>query len=158
MQRYYSTEPIEFEKEKDPKHEHGDDEKHYIAITLGIVFAAFIISPMTECLGPVLELNVSTFISKIVNDNLLWIFKGLLAAIPLAYILPGLAYIQMEPHSLFSREKLPAVGLVAFGILVTVAGAAILVPGLLGDCRTGFIMGYCNGDEIASNSTIISPT
>lgn len=90
--------------------------------------------------------------------KLIMIFKGLLAAIPLAYILPGLAYIQMEPHSLFSREKLPAVGLVAFGILVTVAGAAILVPGLLGDCRTGFVMGYCNGDEIASNSTIISPT
>lgn len=28
-------------------------------ITLIIVFVAFIISPMTECLGPVLELNVS---------------------------------------------------------------------------------------------------
>jgi len=38
-------------------------------------------------------------------------FQGLLAAIPLAYILPGLAYIQMEPHALLSREKLPALGL-----------------------------------------------
>lgn len=64
----------------------------------------------------------------------------------------------MEPHSLFSREKLPAVGLVAFGILVTVAGAAILLPGLLGDCRTGSVMGYCKGDEITSNFTTLSPT
>lgn len=28
-------------------------------ITLAIVLIAFLISPMTECLGPVLELNVS---------------------------------------------------------------------------------------------------
>lgn len=66
-----------------------------------------------------------------------------MAAIPLAYILPGLAYIQMEPHSLFSREKLPAVGLVVFGAIVTLAGAAVLLPSLGGDCRSNFVLDYC---------------
>jgi len=71
-------------------------------------------------------------------------FQGLLAAIPLAYILPGLAYIQMEPHALLSREKLPALGLVVFGALVTILGAAVLLPGLMGgDCRSDIVMGYC---------------
>lgn len=71
-------------------------------------------------------------------------FQGLLAAIPLAYILPGLAYIQMEPHALLSREKLPALGLVVFGALVTILGAAVLLPGLMGgDCRADIVMGYC---------------
>lgn len=67
-----------------------------------------------------------------------------MAAIPLAYVLPGLAYIQMEPHSLFSREKLPAVGLVAFGTIVTLAGSALLVPYLLtGDCKSNVVLDYC---------------
>lgn len=77
-----------------------------------------------------------------------------MAAIPLAYILPGLAYIQMEPHSLFSREKLPAVGLVVFGTIVTLAGGAVLLPGLLGDCKSNIDLGYCKGSS--NNSTGIS--
>lgn len=78
--------------------------------------------------------------------------QGLLAAIPLAYILPGLAYIQMEPHSLTSREKLPAVGLVVFGTIVTLAGAAVLLPGILGDCKSNFDLGYCKSyDDISTN-------
>lgn len=56
----------------------------------------------------------------------------------------------MEPHSLTSREKLPAVGLVVFGTIVTVAGAAVLLPGLLGDCKSNIDLGYCKSyDEIS---------
>lgn len=78
-----------------------------------------------------------------------------MAAIPLAYILPGLAYIQMEPHSLYSREKLPAVGLVLFGTIVTIAGAAVLIPGLGGDCKSQIDLGYCKiyDDESVVNCT-----
>ncbi|ALC40785.1 CG13743, partial [Drosophila busckii] len=128
VHRFVLKEPIsEFTQDKDPSLEKGAEIDEYSkAITLAIVFSAFIISPMTDCLGSVLELN------------------GLLAAIPLAYILPGLAYIQMEPHALFSREKLPALGLVVFGALVTILGAAVLLPGLMGgDCRADIVMGYC---------------
>lgn len=80
-------------------------------------------------------------------EKIFILLQGLLAAIPLAYILPGLAYIQMEPHSLYSREKLPAVGLVVFGTIVTVAGAAVLLPGILGDCKSNIDLGYCRGSD-----------
>ncbi|XP_035914226.1 putative sodium-coupled neutral amino acid transporter 11 [Anopheles stephensi] len=136
IKRFYSQEVIEYDTDKDPSHVTGEeDDRKSMITTLVIVFSAFIISPYTECLGPVLELN------------------GLLAAIPLAYVLPGLAYIQLSPHSLFSQEKLPAAGLVLFGTIVTISGAAILMPNLIGDCRTGIIMGYCKDDELALNGT-----
>ncbi|XP_050091910.1 putative sodium-coupled neutral amino acid transporter 11 [Anopheles aquasalis] len=136
VRRFYSHEAVEYDTDADPSHVTGEeDDRQSMITTLLIVFAAFIISPYTECLGPVLELN------------------GLLAAIPLAYVLPGLAYIQLSPHSLFSQEKLPAAGLVLFGTIVTISGAAILMPNLIGDCRTGIIMGYCKDDELALNGT-----
>lgn len=53
---------MECEKEADPTLELGEDNDiHTTKITLAIVFGAFIISPMTQCLGPVLELNVSIY-------------------------------------------------------------------------------------------------
>lgn len=51
-----------------------------------------------------------------------FIFQGLLTAIPLSYILPGLIFIKLDPHSLFSREKLPAIFLVVFGLAVSISG------------------------------------
>uniref|UniRef100_A0A1A9VTA5 Putative sodium-coupled neutral amino acid transporter 11 n=1 Tax=Glossina austeni TaxID=7395 RepID=A0A1A9VTA5_GLOAU len=140
VHRFVLKEPIsEFTQDKDPKREKGAEVDEYSkTITLAIVFSAFVISPMTECLGSVLELN------------------GLLAAIPLAYILPGLAYIQMDPHPLLTREKLPALGLVVFGALVTILGAAVLLPSLNGDCRADIVMDYCKQSfaEKTSNATL----
>uniref|UniRef100_A0A182MNF3 Putative sodium-coupled neutral amino acid transporter 11 n=1 Tax=Anopheles culicifacies TaxID=139723 RepID=A0A182MNF3_9DIPT len=157
IKRFYSQEVVEYDTDKDPSHVTGEeDDRKSMITTLVIVFTAFIISPYTECLGPVLELNVSIappFSMSYPNDHELFSPQGLLAAIPLAYILPGLAYIQLSPHSLFSQEKLPAAGLVLFGTIVTISGAAILMPNLIGDCRTGIIMGYCKDDELALNGT-----
>lgn len=60
IHRYQSTTPVEYEKESDPTQEIGDhNDQLSTRITLAIIFTAFLISPMTECLGPVLELNVS---------------------------------------------------------------------------------------------------
>ncbi|XP_063698102.1 putative sodium-coupled neutral amino acid transporter 11 [Culicoides brevitarsis] len=137
LERFKAHDPTTtLEKPKDPTEETGEeDEENSVIITLVIVFLAFIISPGTDCLGPILELN------------------GLLAAIPLAYILPGLAFIQLEPHSLFSREKLPALGLVIFGVLVTISGVSVQIPNLFSDCATGTVMGYCEtGDSVANTS------
>jgi len=59
VHRCITSEPIEYDKViNDPSMEKGDDDKHTSIITMSIVFAAFIISPLTECLGSVLELNV----------------------------------------------------------------------------------------------------
>lgn len=49
----------------------------------------------------------------------------------------------MEPHSLFSQEKLPAVGLVVFGTIVTLVGAGLLLPSLYDDCKSNIDLGYC---------------
>lgn len=61
IHRYKSGSPAEYEKEMDPSQELGEDNDVLSTrITLAIVLTAFFISPMTECLGPVLELNVRT--------------------------------------------------------------------------------------------------
>lgn len=61
IHRYKSGSPAEYEKEMDPSQELGEDNDVLSTrITLAIVLTAFFISPMTECLGPVLELNVCT--------------------------------------------------------------------------------------------------
>lgn len=81
------------------------------------------------------------------------LLQGLLAAIPLAYILPGLAYIQMDPNPLLSREKLPALGLVIFGALVTILGAKVLLPNIDEDCRADVVMDYCKNSNGSDNVT-----
>lgn len=59
IHRYQSHGPVEFEKELDPTQVVADDQDEVSTkITLAIVLTAFMISPLTECLGPVLELNV----------------------------------------------------------------------------------------------------
>ena len=77
-----------------------------------------------------------------------------MAAIPLAYILPGLAYIKLGSTSLWSREKMPAIGLVFFGSIITICGCAVLVPNILSECKTGIVMGYCKEDEVTMNFTV----
>lgn len=91
------------------------------------MFAAFFVSPTSECLGPILELNVSDneTLNRIYFHQKHFFFQhvqGLLTAIPLSYILPGLIFIKLDPSSLFSQEKLPAIFLVLFGVAVSVSG------------------------------------
>lgn len=59
IDRSKGIEASDLDKERDPSQEKGENDEHSVKITLAIVLTAFIISPMTECLGPVLELNVS---------------------------------------------------------------------------------------------------
>ena len=59
MNRWQNHEPIDYDKEVDPSLQTEDHDKHSTPITLVIIFIVFIVSPMTDCLGSVLELNVS---------------------------------------------------------------------------------------------------
>lgn len=79
MHRYQTHGPIEVENQRDPTQEVGntvEEDQHNTTITLAIVLTAFIISPMTECLGPVLELNVSlgfaSFRSEFSVHSVIW--------------------------------------------------------------------------------------
>lgn len=77
--RYKTHAPIEVNKECDPSLEVGqpaDDDEHNTAITMAIVLTAFIISPMTECLGPVLELNVMSILLYTYFSGVFYLFAG----------------------------------------------------------------------------------
>lgn len=48
--------------------------------------------------------------------------QGLICSTPLAYILPALCYMRLEPGGVFAAKKLPALFVAAFGISVFVIG------------------------------------
>ncbi|KAJ8953683.1 hypothetical protein NQ314_007291 [Rhamnusium bicolor] len=103
-------------------------EKIHYFLTLGIVAITYFISITTDCLGIVLELN------------------GVLAAVPLAYVLPALCYLQLEEGFILCRKKLPALGVVFFGLTVAILGAIFLVIDFdkAHTCSHGKPMDYCS--------------
>ncbi|XP_032674959.1 putative sodium-coupled neutral amino acid transporter 11 isoform X2 [Odontomachus brunneus] len=114
-----------------------NSDRKYLIITLTIVSVAYLISMLTDCLGVVLELN------------------GILAAVPLAYILPGLCYLKLEEGPILSSKKLPALGLMTAGILAAISGLLLIIinSSSTGSCFHGKIMPYC-----VSNTTTTTPT
>ncbi|XP_035705613.1 putative sodium-coupled neutral amino acid transporter 11 isoform X2 [Folsomia candida] len=99
----------------------------HFGITLLIVLLCYVISISTDCLGVVLELN------------------GILAAMPLAYILPALCYIRLDPSPFLSKHKLPAIATAIFGTLVSITGLIILLVNgpSTEHCSHGQQMAYC---------------
>lgn len=85
---------------------------------------------------------------KIVDQYIMkyCIWQGILAAIPLAYILPSLCYLRLEPSPWRSRNKLPAVMLAAFGICTAVISMYFFVVnwGPNSTCSHGVEMFYCS--------------
>jgi len=108
----------------------------HASVTFCIVVVSFILSLSTDCLGLVLELN------------------GILAAVPLAFILPALSYCKLESGSWFKRPKLPALLLSVFGTVVAVLGAIMMFGSeQTVSCRHGKQMEYCikNGSLVDLN-------
>ncbi|XP_029679402.1 putative sodium-coupled neutral amino acid transporter 11 isoform X2 [Formica exsecta] len=114
-----------------------NSDRKYLIITLTIVSAAYLISMLTDCLGVVLELN------------------GILAAVPLAYILPGLCYLKLEEGPILSPKKLPALGLMTAGILAAISGLLLLIinSNSSGSCFHGKIMPYCVNNTTMTTTT-----
>ncbi|XP_074039521.1 putative sodium-coupled neutral amino acid transporter 11 isoform X2 [Leptinotarsa decemlineata] len=110
-------------------------EKLHYLLTLSIIAITYVISITTYCLGVVLELN------------------GVLAAVPLAYVLPALCYLRLEEGFVLCRKKIPALGVVIFGLTVAVLGAILLIIDFdqIDTCLEGKVMEYCN---LTRNSTI----
>lgn len=73
-------------------------------------------------------------------------WQGVLAAVPLAFVLPAATYLKLSPGSLLSRDKLPALGLAVFGLVVALAGLWLIITNLdeIGQCSHGVDMAYCN--------------
>ena len=119
----------------------GSDRKHLI-ITLGIILVTYLISMSTDCLGIVLELN------------------GILAAVPLAYVLPALCYLRLEEGPLLSPKKLPALGLLLAGIFAAASGLLLLIfnQTASASCVHGGVMSYCQPANLTSSLASTLPT
>lgn len=76
-----------------------------------------------------------------------------MAAVPLAYVLPALSYLQLEEGFVLCRKKLPALGVVLFGLTVAIFGVIFLIIDLdtVSTCFKGKEMDYCNLTRIAAN-------
>lgn len=124
-------------------------EKTHYVITLVIVSITYFISMATDCLGVVLELNVS--LARLPTPNSVpplptgFCSQGVLAAVPLAYVLPALSYLKLEEGNVFSKRKLPALGLFLFGSLVALLGLLLLIMDFdqVDTCSHGRVMPYC---------------
>lgn len=123
-----------------------NSDRKYLIITLSIVVVAYLISMSTDCLGVVLELN------------------GILAAVPLAYVLPGLCYLKLEEGPILSSKKLPALGLMSAGVFAAVSGLLLLILNndTSSSCVHGQVMPYCiegmnNTSFDSSMKSTISP-
>uniref|UniRef100_A0A146LLI3 Putative sodium-coupled neutral amino acid transporter 11 n=3 Tax=Lygus hesperus TaxID=30085 RepID=A0A146LLI3_LYGHE len=107
---------------------------HFLS-TILIVGTAYLISISTDCLGVVLELN------------------GVIAAVPLAFILPAASYLKLEDGSLLSRTKLPALGLALFGTVVALIGLFTVITNFSTSadrCIQGHWMPYCGASQNAT--------
>lgn len=99
----------------------------HVIMTLFIVLTTFAFSTLTDCLGVVLELN------------------GVLAAIPLAYILPAATYLKLENGPLLSWAKFPALMLAVCGAAVAICGTVVAIIDINAgvSCSHGADMPYC---------------
>ena len=96
-------------------------------ITTLLVCSTTAISFSTDCLSIVLE------------------FNGVLAAIPLAYIIPAACYLRLAPDIILSRQKLPALLMFIFGIFMSISGLVVIFVNWLDNnsCSHGVEMPYC---------------
>jgi len=120
-----------------------NSDRKYLIITLTIVSVAYLISMLTDCLGVVLELN------------------GILAAVPLAYVLPGLCYLKLEEGPILSSKKLPALGLMTAGILAAISGLLLIIINSSSSgnsCSHGKIMPYCVNNSTATVRLVLAST
>ncbi len=68
-----------------------------------------------------------------------------MAAVPLAFILPALCYLKLDPGRVITWNKLPAFILALFGFCVAIIGTMLAVVRVLDGvkCSHGKEMEYC---------------
>lgn len=79
--------------------------------------------------------------------------QGIMCAIPLAFILPGLCYIRVEEGPLWASNKRMAWAVSIFGVVTFIAGCISLFSNFdeLSQCSHGDEMPYC---QEATNATL----
>lgn len=81
--------------------------------------------------------------------SLSFLQKGVLAAIPLAYILPAATYLKLENGPLLSWSKFPALMLAVCGAAIAVCGTVVAFVDIHNGitCSHGADMPYCQRPE-----------
>ncbi|XP_025415205.1 putative sodium-coupled neutral amino acid transporter 11 [Sipha flava] len=110
--------------------------KRHAIITISILVATYLISISTRCLGIALEIN------------------GVMAAIPLAFVLPAAIYIKISNDSW--KKKIPAFFLALFGMIIAVSGLTLVTIEILtstttDSCENDSMMDHCNINETHHN-------
>lgn len=104
----------------------------HMLVTVIIAVLVGGISMATDCLGFVLELN------------------GVMAAAPLAFVIPPLCVMKLRPEPIFSKGNIVPILIATFGALVAVVGFIMAVinfsEGI--QCSHGKDMGYCIKEDI----------
>lgn len=102
-------------------------DRAHVILTVSIVISCYLLSMLTDCLGIVLQLN------------------GVLAAVPLAYVLPAATFLKLHPGRLWTWEKAPAFALAFAGISAAICGTFLSVMDVLNgySCSHGVEMPYC---------------
>ncbi|GIX92126.1 putative sodium-coupled neutral amino acid transporter 11 [Caerostris darwini] len=105
-------------------------------LTVSLVTLTFALSTLTDCLSIVLELN------------------GVLAAVPLAYILPAAAYIRVSGKPYFTLEKAPAILLASAGLLIAMIGTGKSIIDIIHGVKCSHSeMSYCIQNNTLHNMT-----
>jgi len=109
----------------------------HLSVTVALVITTCLASLSTDCLGIVLELN------------------GILAAVPLAFILPPLCYLKLQPGPVLAWGHLPALAMAAFGVLVAVCGLGLMVQQGVPVCSHGVNPCYTVNTTWMYNTTVL---
>lgn len=103
----------------------------------------------------VVNLYFVCIIQVLIYSSPLNFFQGILAAVPLAYILPAMCYLQLEEGFIFCSKKLPALGVVIFGLTVAGLGLVFMIIDYekVESCSGGKVMEYCNITSVIVRQT-----
>lgn len=92
--------------------------------------------------------------------TLIYLFQGILAACPLAYIFPSMCVIKLRPEPILSRgNTLP--GLIAmFGLLIFIVGSLMIVVNFKDatKCNHGAQLPYCEDSFLPTTTVNMSTT
>jgi sodium-coupled neutral amino acid transporter 11 len=130
----------------------------HVTITAVIVFTTVLLSLATDCLGIVLELNVSFRLYKCFNLVLLF-FKGSLIATLLAYVMPALCAILINKRYKNNKMSLIVPVIVClFGLFVATYGLISIISKFINgySCSHGLEPVYCKHKNIYSSFSNIT--
>ncbi|KAK3588203.1 hypothetical protein CHS0354_012266, partial [Potamilus streckersoni] len=114
----------------------------HIVVSLVIVLTNAALSMTTDCLGIVLELN------------------GVLAACPLAFIIPPVCVMRLRQEPIFSKSNIVPILIATFGTLVAVIGFIMAIYNFSkgSQCSHGREMEYCLMESLGSPNMTTTPS